>query len=61
MSPGSVAEGRRRGLPLGLAGPRAAYGIPAVVGVVGATELIATGQRLTVDGSGGSITLEDGG
>jgi len=37
------------------------YGIPAVVGVAGATELIATGQRLTVDGSGGSITLEDGG
>jgi pyruvate,water dikinase len=34
------------------------YGIPAVVGVPGATEGIATGQRLTVDGSAGSVSLE---
>jgi rifampicin phosphotransferase len=34
------------------------YGIPAVVGVPGATECIATGQRITVDGSEGTITLE---
>ncbi len=31
------------------------YGIPAVVGVPGATERIATGQRVTVDGSAGII------
>ncbi|MGH2721904.1 MAG: PEP-utilizing enzyme, partial [Actinomycetota bacterium] len=35
------------------------YGIPAVVGVAGATERIATGQRITVDGSNGTVT-EDG-
>ena len=35
------------------------YGIPAVVGVPSATERIATGQRITVDGSKGTITLED--
>jgi phosphohistidine swiveling domain-containing protein len=34
------------------------YGIPAVVGVVGATERIATGQRVTVDGSAGTIVVE---
>jgi pyruvate,water dikinase len=34
------------------------YGIPAVVGVAGATERIATGHRLTVDGSAGTVTLE---
>src|SRR5205085_10144945 len=33
------------------------YGIPAVVGVAGATERIATGQAVTVDGSAGSVTL----
>jgi rifampicin phosphotransferase len=31
------------------------YGIPAVVGVPDATERIATGQRITVDGSAGTI------
>ncbi len=34
------------------------YGIPAVVGVHGATEHIATGQRITVDGSSGVIKIE---
>jgi rifampicin phosphotransferase len=34
------------------------YGIPAVVGVTGATEQIATGQRVTVDGSAGTVALE---
>ncbi len=34
------------------------YGIPAVVGVPGATERIATGQRITVDGSSGVIVIE---
>jgi rifampicin phosphotransferase len=34
------------------------YGIPAVVGVVGATERIATGQQIIVDGSAGSVSLE---
>ncbi len=35
------------------------YGIPAVVGVAGATAHIVTGQRITVDGSAGTITLEE--
>jgi rifampicin phosphotransferase len=34
------------------------YGIPAVVGVPGATERITTGQRITVDGSAGTVYLE---
>ncbi len=34
------------------------YGIPAVVGVAGATERIITGSCLTVDGSTGTIILE---
>lgn len=34
------------------------YGIPAVVGVHGATERLVTGQRLTVDGSNGTIRIE---
>jgi pyruvate,water dikinase len=34
------------------------YGIPAVVGVAEATEQIATGQRVTVDGSAGTVTFE---
>jgi pyruvate,water dikinase len=34
------------------------YGIPAVVAVAGATEQIVTGQRVTVDGSAGTVTLE---
>jgi phosphohistidine swiveling domain-containing protein len=34
------------------------YGIPAVVGVPDATERIATGQRITVDGSAGTIAPE---
>jgi len=34
------------------------YGIPAVVGVAQATERIATGSRITVDGTTGTIRLE---
>jgi len=34
------------------------YGIPAVVGVAGATDRIATGDRVTVDGSGGVVSVE---
>jgi pyruvate,water dikinase len=33
------------------------YGIPAVVGVAGATERIRTGQTITVDGSVGAVAL----
>jgi pyruvate,water dikinase len=33
------------------------YGIPAVVGVAGATERILSGQTLTVDGSAGTVEL----
>ncbi len=35
------------------------YGIPAVVGVAGATEQIATGQAVTVDGAAGTVVLGD--
>jgi rifampicin phosphotransferase len=35
------------------------YGIPAVVGVAGATDQIVTGQRVTVDGASGTVTLVD--
>ncbi len=34
------------------------YGIPAIVGVPEATEHITTGQQITVDGSAGTIVLE---
>jgi len=34
------------------------YGIPAVVGVPDATERIATGQRITVDGSAGTSSTQ---
>jgi rifampicin phosphotransferase len=34
------------------------YGIPAVVGVLGATERITTGQYIMVDGSNGLVSLE---
>jgi pyruvate,water dikinase len=34
------------------------YGIPAVVGVPNATVRIATGQRITVDGSVGRVLIE---
>ena len=34
------------------------YGIPAVVGVPNATARVATGQRITVDGSAGRVTAE---
>jgi pyruvate,water dikinase len=34
------------------------YGIPAVVGVPDATERVETGQRITVDGSGGIVGFD---
>jgi pyruvate,water dikinase len=34
------------------------YGIPAVVGVPGATERITTGEWITVDGSAGTVLFE---
>ncbi len=34
------------------------YGIPAIVGVPEATQRIATGQHITVDGSAGTVTIE---
>jgi pyruvate,water dikinase len=36
------------------------YGIPAVVGVPNATTLLRTGQRVTVDGSAGTVRQADG-
>jgi pyruvate,water dikinase len=36
------------------------YGIPAVVGVAGATERIQNGQMIMVDGSTGKIVLLEG-
>ncbi len=35
------------------------YGLPAVVGVKTATQCIRTGQIITVDGSSGTVTIED--
>ncbi|MGH8887267.1 MAG: PEP/pyruvate-binding domain-containing protein [Egibacteraceae bacterium] len=35
------------------------YGIPAVVGVPGATERIRTGDQITVDGSAGTVVVGD--
>jgi rifampicin phosphotransferase len=34
------------------------YGIPAVVGVPGATERLSTGMRLTVDGTAGTVIID---
>jgi rifampicin phosphotransferase len=34
------------------------YGLPAVVGVAGATERIATGSRVTLDGTTGVVVIE---
>ena len=34
------------------------YGIPAVVGVAGATDQIRTGQRVTIDGSAGTVVVD---
>jgi pyruvate,water dikinase len=34
------------------------YGIPAVVGAPDATSRITTGQRITVDGSSGVVTID---
>jgi pyruvate,water dikinase len=33
------------------------YGIPAVVGAAGATQRIATGQTIRVDGTAGEVTI----
>ena len=33
------------------------YGIPAVVGVAGATEMITSGMQVTVDGASGVVRL----
>jgi len=35
------------------------YGIPAVVGVAGATEQIDTGRVVTLDGAAGTVVLAD--
>jgi len=35
------------------------YGVPAVVGASGATRAISTGQRITVDGGRGIVTIDD--
>jgi pyruvate,water dikinase len=35
------------------------YGLPAVVGVTGATRTISTGDRLRVDGTAGTVTILD--
>jgi pyruvate,water dikinase len=35
------------------------YGIPAVVGVAGATGRIATGNRVTLDGTVGTVVIEE--
>ncbi|EFH83292.1 pyruvate phosphate dikinase PEP/pyruvate-binding [Ktedonobacter racemifer DSM 44963] len=35
------------------------YGIPAVVGVPAATERITSGQRVTIDGTSGTVTLNE--
>ncbi|MCD4849917.1 phosphoenolpyruvate synthase [Arthrobacter sp. AK01] len=37
------------------------YGIPAVVGVPDATSRLGTGQRVTVDGGAGTVSVEDAG
>ncbi len=33
------------------------YGIPAIVGVAGATERIVTGSRVTMEGAAGTIVI----
>jgi pyruvate,water dikinase len=37
------------------------YGIPAVVGVAGATQKIATSRHITVNGTAGTVLIEEGG
>ncbi|HZU04267.1 MAG TPA: PEP-utilizing enzyme [Ktedonobacteraceae bacterium] len=34
------------------------YGIPAVVGVSGATKHVSSGSRITVDGTAGTVVIE---
>ena len=36
------------------------YGIPAVVGVSGATDLLHTGRLVRIDGTAGTVTLIEG-
>ncbi|GAA2899113.1 hypothetical protein GCM10020220_105850 [Nonomuraea rubra] len=35
------------------------YGIPAVVGVPGATQRITSGQEITVNGAAGTVTISE--
>jgi pyruvate,water dikinase len=35
------------------------YGIPAVVGTGSATQRLRSGQRVTVDGTAGTVTMPD--
>ena len=35
------------------------YGIPAVLGTVAATRIIQSGQKITVDGDAGYVTLQE--
>jgi rifampicin phosphotransferase len=35
------------------------YGIPAIVGVAGATQRIATGSHVTLDGAAGTVLIEE--
>jgi pyruvate,water dikinase len=35
------------------------YGLPAVVGVAGATERISSGMRITVDGAAGTVIIDE--
>jgi pyruvate,water dikinase len=35
------------------------YGIPAVLGVSGVTRAVKTGDRVTVDGTNGSVVIDD--
>jgi rifampicin phosphotransferase len=35
------------------------YGLPAVICVRDATQLLATGQLITVDGAAGTVVVED--
>ena len=36
------------------------YGIPAVLGTGSATKFIQSGQKVTIDGSAGIVTIENG-
>ncbi len=55
FSPSSLS--RRAALGRGAAVVAREYAIPAVVGAVGATKMIKTGQLITVDGTRGVVVL----